>query len=120
MNSTTLPLGGSKAERRPKTTAIAVDSQGIPATGDLIDENDGQARLAETSRQASGAANQIICPDPSAHDSSQASKHPQPSPMKEPSKMNSARAVGAPPLSLLDKEGKLSSAGTRLPIDDKA
>lgn len=120
MSASSLPGRGSKAEQRSRIPTTLVDAQGIPVTGDLIDEDDGLAMVDEAALHKSGASNQIICPDPSAHSSSQISKRSQMSPVKDTAKMNSARAGGTLPMSPLDKEGKLSSAGNRPSINDKA
>ena len=94
--------GGSRTEQHPNSTATATEFQ-----TDSLAQNDGQATINDATRPKSSDSTQIVCPDPSAHYVSQ-----------DPKLAASSATAGLYQTSdihgnyPLDKDGKLSSAGT--------
>ncbi|KAI9668313.1 MAG: hypothetical protein M1821_001133 [Bathelium mastoideum] len=101
MNSISSYLRGSTAEHNSNDTA----------TGISVERNDDQPPVVDATSPTSGASNQILCPDPSAHYPSQASKLAESSANAGLSQAEFGKASGSSPQYPLDKDGKLSSAG---------
>ncbi|KAL9079627.1 MAG: hypothetical protein Q9157_001512 [Trypethelium eluteriae] len=111
MNPISSFWAGSKADRPSDASATATESQTVPATGDLVEQNTGQAPVDDAPQSRSNGSGTMLCPDPSAHHSSPNSKLSASGASAGLYKTDPNKNTATSPTYPLDKDGKLSSAG---------